>query len=145
MRRWALLALAAASLAFWAGAARALDEGKLKNLQAPPAAAQPVLPHDIRNVKFSRFIVQLKPEPWAFLRNKASLADDKLISWQDGQKAINPTAYAAIFEEELKKASGGAEGQTGLFAQAAGQPDYLVAVKINDMQGRFCKACNLIG
>src|SRR5579862_2512077 len=106
MRRWAILALAAASLAISAGGARAVDEGRLKNLQAPPPAALVDLPGDVRNVKFSRFLVELKPEPWAFLRNNDSFVGDRLLSWQDGQKAMNPAAYAAIFDEELKRASG---------------------------------------
>lgn len=144
MRRWAILALAAAGLAISAGAARAVDEGRLKNLQAPPPAALTVLPGDVRSVKFSRFLVELKPEPWAFLRNNDSLAGDRLVSWQDGQKAMNPAAYSAIFDEELKRASGKAGTGGGLFTQETGGPDYLVAVKVTDMQGRFCRDCGLL-
>jgi S1-C subfamily serine protease len=145
MRRWAILALAAASLACSAGAARAADEGKLKNLKAPPPAALATLSGDLRVVKFARMIVDLKPEPWAFMRNQATFADDRLLSWQDGQKAMNPQAYAAVFDQELKRAAGKNPGAGGLFTQEASSPDFLAAVKITDMEGRFCKACGLSG
>ncbi|HEX3367783.1 S1C family serine protease [Phenylobacterium sp.] len=146
MRPWTSLAVFAAfALVLSAGAAQAADAGKLKNLQAPPAIAAPTLPHDARAVKFAKMVVQLKPEPWAFLRNKDTLAEDRLISWQDGQKAINPQLFAQIFDEELKKASGKAVGANGLFAADPGPPpELLVAVKVTDMQGRFCKSCGLI-
>jgi S1-C subfamily serine protease len=121
-----------------------VDEGRLKNLQAAPSIAPVSLPSDARTVKFTRMVVQLKPEPWAFLRNKDSLADDRLISWQDGQKAINPALFAQIFDEELKRASGKASAN-GLFAtDAPPLPELLAAAKITDMQGRFCKSCGLI-
>ena len=145
MRRWALLAIAAAGLAFSAGAARAIDEGVLKNLKAPPPAAAPHLTGDLRVVKFTRMIVDLKPEPWAFMRNQASFADDRLLSWQDAQKAMNPQAYATVFDEELKRAAGKTPGAGGLFVQDASAPDFLAAVKITDMKGRFCKACGFTG
>ncbi|MBS0332716.1 MAG: trypsin-like peptidase domain-containing protein [Proteobacteria bacterium] len=148
MRRWAFVALAAAGLAFSAGGAHAADEARLKKLKAPPPAAEATLPADVRAVKFQRLLVELKPEPWAFLRNEAALADDKLLSWKEGEKALNPSAYGAIFDEELRRASGKAEttASGGLFPQAAGPPpDLLAAVKITAMEGRFCKACNFIG
>ncbi|MBS0364010.1 MAG: trypsin-like peptidase domain-containing protein [Proteobacteria bacterium] len=145
MRRWAFLAMAAASLALSAGAARAVDEGALKNLKAPPPAAQPRLTGDLRVVKFQRMVVELKPEPWAFMRNQASFADDRLLSWQEGQKAINPQAYAAVFDEELKRAAGKNPTAGGLFTQDPSAPDFLAAVKITDMKGRFCKACSFTG
>jgi hypothetical protein len=145
MRQWISLTVAAAfALAVSAGAAHAVDEGRLKNLQAAPSIAPVSLPSDARTVKFTRMVVQLKPEPWAFLRNKDSLADDRLISWQDGQKAINPALFAQIFDEELKRASGKASAN-GLFAtDAPPLPELLAAAKITDMQGRFCKSCGLI-
>lgn len=143
--RTALWALAV-GLALSAGAAHAVDEGRLKTLKAPPPAAAATLPADVRAVKFQRLLVELKPEPWAFMRNDASYADDRLLTWQDGQKALNPAAYGAIFEEELKRASGKAESAGGLFPQEAPPPaELLAAVKITAMEGRFCKACNLIG
>lgn len=145
MRRWALGALAAATVAFAAGGAQAVDEGKLKNLKAPPAAAPAKLVGELRNVKFARMLVELKPEPWAFMRNQASFADDRLLSWQDGQKAMNTQAYATIFDEELKRAAGKPAGADGLFPQDNSSPDFLAALKVTDMQGRFCKACNLLG
>jgi serine protease Do len=146
MRPWTSLAVFAAfALALSAGAAQAADAGKLKNLQAAPAMPAPTLPADARTVKFAKMLVQLKPEPWAFLRNKDSLADDRLISSQDGQKAINPGLFAQIFDEELKKASGKPANAGGLFAaEAPPPPELLAAVKITDLQGRFCKSCGLI-
>ncbi|HZZ32772.1 MAG TPA: S1C family serine protease [Phenylobacterium sp.] len=145
MRQWISLTVAAAlALAVSAGAAHAVDEGRLKNLQPAPSIAPVSLPSDARTVKLTRMLVQLKPEPWAFLRNKDSLADDRLISWQDGQKAINPLLFAQIFDEELKRASGKSTAN-GLFAtDAPPLPELLAAVKITDMQGRFCKSCGLI-
>jgi serine protease Do len=146
MRPWTSLAVfAAIALGLSAGAARAVDEGKLKNLSAPPPVTAASLPADARTVKFAKLVVQLKPEPWAFLRNKDSLASDRLISAQDGQKAISPGLFAQIFDEELKKASGKAATAGGLFtAEAPPPPELLAAVKITDMQGRFCKSCGLI-
>lgn len=145
MRQWTVLGICAAlALALSAGAARAVDEGKLKNLQAAPPLAMVSLPADARAVKFAKMVVQLKPEPWAFMRNKDSLADDKLIGWQDGQKAINPVLFVQIFDEEMRKASG-RPAAGGLFATDAGPlPELLAAAKITDMQGRFCKSCGLI-
>lgn len=145
MRSWTSLTLCAAiALAVAPGAARALDEGRLKNLQAPPAAAAPSLPAEARSVKFARMVVQLKPEPWAFLRNKDSLADDRLLTWQEGEKAMRPAAFVQIFDEEMKKASGKPATAGGLFMQDPTPPELLVAAKISDMQGRFCKSCGLI-
>ena len=143
MRRWAVGGLAAAVLAFSAGGALAADAGQLTALKAPPPAALPSLTGDVRVVKFTRMLVDLKPEPWAFMRNQ--LGDDRLLSWQEGQKAMNPQVYGAIFDEEIKRASGKAPGAGGLFTQDAATPDYLAALKVTDMKGRFCKACNLIG
>ena len=146
MRPWTMLAVSAVfALSFSAGAAQAVDEGKLKNLSAPPAATAPALPADARTVRFAKLVVQLKPEPWAFLRNKDSYADDRLISAQDGRKAINPALFAQIFDEELKKAAGKTATGGGLFAtEAPPPPELLAAASITDMQGRFCKSCGLI-
>jgi len=146
MRLWTSLAVSAAfALGLSAGAAHAVDEGKLKNLSAPPPVTVASLPADARTVKFAKMVVQLKPEPWAFLRNKDTLADDRLISWQDGQKAISPGLFAQIFDEELKKAAGKSATAGGLFAtEAPPPPELLAAVKITDMQGRFCRSCGLI-
>src|ERR1700744_2817833 len=146
MRPWTSLAvLAAFALSLSAGAARAVDEARLKNLSAPAPAAAPALPSDARTVKFAKLLVQLKPEPWAFLRNKDSLADDRLISAADGQKAISPGLFAQIFDEEMKAATGKSANAGGLFAtEAPPPPELLAAAKITDMQGRFCKSCELI-
>jgi serine protease Do len=146
MRPWTSLTVSAAvALALSAGAAHAVDEDKLKNLSAPPPVTVVSLPADARTVKFAKMVVQLKPEPWAFLRNGDSRAADRLIGWQDGQKALNAGLFAQIFDEELKKASGKAPGAGGLFAtDAPPPPELLAAVKITDMQGRFCKSCGLI-
>jgi serine protease Do len=145
MRQWTSWVVSVAvSLACSAGAAHALDESKLKNLQAPPPAPVTPLTGDIRPVKFAKLLIQLKPEPWAFLRNKDTLADDKLLTWQEGQKAVNPQAYAAVFEEEMKAANGKDTAGGGLFVQEASTPDLLVAAKITDMEGRFCRSCGLI-
>ena len=145
MRPWTLLAVFAAfALSLSAGAAQAVDEAKLKNLSAPPSVAVTALPADARTVKFAKLLVQLKPEPWAFLRNKDTLADDRLITAADGQKAINPGLFAQIFDEEMKAATGRA-ANTGLFTTEAGPPpELLAAAKITDMQGRFCKSCGRI-
>ncbi|THD67135.1 trypsin-like peptidase domain-containing protein [Phenylobacterium sp.] len=144
-QRTSLAVLAAFALGLSAGAARAVDEGRLKNLSAPAPISVTALPADARTVKFAKLVVQLKPEPWAFLRNKDSLADDRLISAQDGQKAISPGLFAQIFEEELKKASGRTATAGGLFTtEAPAPPELLAAAKITDMQGRFCKSCGLI-
>jgi S1-C subfamily serine protease len=146
MRPWTSLAVfAALALGLSAGAARAVDEGKLKNLSAPAPMAATALPADARTVKFAKLLVQIKPEPWAFLRNKDSLADDRLISAADGQKAISPGLLAQIFDEEMKAATGKPVNAGGLFAtEASPPPELLAAVKITDMQGRFCKSCGLI-
>ncbi len=145
MRQWTGLGvLAAFALALAAGAAQALDEGKLKTLQAAAPAPTATLPADARTVKFAKMVVQLKPEPWAFLRNKDTLADDRLLSAQDGQKALIPGLFAQIFDEEMKRATGKA-GAAGLFAtEAPPIPELLAAVDITGMQGRFCKSCGLI-
>jgi serine protease Do len=146
MRPWTLLAVFAAfALGLSAGAAQAVDEAKLKNLSAPAPMAATALPADARTVKFAKLLMQLKPEPWAFLRNKDSLADDRLISAADGQKAINPGLFAQIFDEEMKAATGKSAAAGGLFAtEAPPPPELLAAAKITDMQGRFCKSCGLI-
>src|SRR6202012_857599 len=146
MRSWTSLAVfAALTLSLSAGAARAVDEGKLKNLSAPAPMAAASLPADARTVKFAKLLVQLKPEPWAFLRNKDSLADDRLISAADGQKAISPGLFAQIFDEEMKAATGKSANAGGLFAtEAPPPPELLAAAKITDMQGRFCKSCGPI-
>ncbi len=146
MRPWTLLAVfASLALGLSAGAARAVDEGKLKNLSAPPPVTAVSLPADARTVKFAKLVVQLKPEPWAFLRNKDSYADDRLISAQDGRKAINPGLFAQIFDEELKAAVGKVPNAGGLFTtQAPPPPELLAAASITDMQGRFCRSCGLI-
>ena len=140
------LTIAATALACAAAPAWAADEGKLKNLKAPPPAAVKPLAGVVRSVKFARVLIELKPEPWAFVRNNDVYADDKLLSWQDGQKAIKPTSFAAIFEDELKQAGGTlAAGGGGLFGQEIGAaPDLLAAAKITDLEGRFCKSCNLL-
>ncbi|MGZ3377221.1 MAG: S1C family serine protease [Phenylobacterium sp.] len=146
MRPWTSLAVYAAfAFGLSAGAAQAVDEGKLKNLSAPPPELVMALPADARTVKFAKMVVQLKPEPWAFLRNNDSLAGDRLITAQDGQKAINPGLFAQIFDEELRTATGKAANVGGLFAaQTPPPPELLAAVKITGMQGRFCKSCGLI-
>jgi S1-C subfamily serine protease len=146
MRLWTSLVVCAVfALGLSAGAAQAVDEGKLKNLSAPPPMAATALAPGARSVKLARAVVQLKPEPWAFLRNKDSFADDRLISAQDGQKAISPGLFAQIFDEELKAAAGKAANTGGLFStEASPPPELLAAVKITDMQGRFCKSCGLI-
>ena len=75
MRLWTSLAVfVTVALGLSAGAARAVDEGKLKNLSAPPPVTVTSLPADARTVRFAKLVVQLKPEPWAFLRNNDSLA-----------------------------------------------------------------------
>ena len=139
-------ALTIAAVLLAGGAAHAADPGKLKNLKAPPPAVVKPLSGVVRTVRFARALIELKPEPWAFVRNNDVFADDKLLSWQDGQKAMKPATYAAIFEDELKQA-GGTNGASvgGLFGQEAQTtPDLLAAVKITDMEGRFCKSCNLL-
>ena len=140
------LMFAAALLVGSAGVASAAKESVLKNLKAPPPAAVTPLAGAVRTVKFARLLIELKPEPWAFVRNNDVFADDKLLSWQDGQKAMKPTTYAAIFEDELKQAGGTHDAAGGgLFGQEAqATPDLLAAVKITDMEGRFCKSCNLL-
>ena len=140
------LTMAAVVLAIGAGGARAADENRLKNLKAPPPAAVKPLTGAVRTVRFARLLIELKPEPWAFVRNNDVYADDKLLSWQDGQKAVKPNAFAAIFDDELKQAGGsGGTAAGGLFGQEAPtMPDLLAAVKITEMQGRFCKSCNLL-
>ena len=145
MRQWTGLGVFAAfALALAAGAGQAADAGKLKNLQAPPPAAAATLPPDARTVRFARLLAGLKPEPWAFLRNKDSLADDKLLSAQEGQKALVPGLFAQIFDEEMKRATGKATA-AGLFTtEAPPAPEFLAAAKITDMQGRFCRSCGLI-
>jgi hypothetical protein len=103
MRPWtSLTVLAAFALAALAGAAHAVDEGKLKNLSAPPPVTVTPLPADTRTVKFAKMVVQLKPEPWAFLRNKDTLTDDRLVSAQDGQKAIG-SPLGAQFQNTMSK------------------------------------------
>lgn len=144
--RSAVLAALALALGCAPGLARAADEGALKNLKAPsPAASVRPLASDARSVRFARMVVALKPEPWAFVRNNDSVADDRLLSWQDGEKAVRPPTFAAIFDDELKQAGGRGASAAGLFGQdAQSPPDLLAAVKVTDMKGRFCKSCNLL-
>jgi serine protease Do len=143
MRNWAWLAV---GLAMTATAAAAADEQTLKSLEAPPPARLSTLPAGTRPVKFARVIVQLKPEPWAYIRtyqvNGGALAlKEGLMTWQNGEEEVKVSAVSSIFDEELLRAGGSPDNATSnLFSQES-TSDFQVGVRVTEMLGRFCNAC----
>src|SRR5579859_8106381 len=110
MRLWTLLGL---GLVLAAGTAHGADEKTLKALQAPPPALLQPFPQgsNPRAVKFVRVVVQLPPEPWAFLRPGPKIASDgvtpiyyqdRLITWGEGTQEVKPSAVSAIFDDEMR-------------------------------------------
>ena len=142
MRNWAWLAV---GLAMTATAVNAADEQTLKSLDAPAPASLSTLPAGTRPVKFARVIVQLKPEPWAYIRTYQMNGGEPafkegLITWQNGEQEVKISAVSSIFDEEFRRAGGSPDDASNLFSQES-TSDLQVGVRVTEMLGRFCNVC----
>ena len=145
----ARLATAAAILAL-GGAAHATDEQTLKHLQAPPPAEVKAIDATAkpRAVKFARIVVQLPPEPWAFVRIAGHLdgrvvvyARDQLLTWNDGERDIKLSTVSTVFDEEMRAAGIPTDASAdSLFAQDS-TADLQVGARVTRMEANFCRYC----
>jgi S1-C subfamily serine protease len=149
MRNWAWLAIGLAMMATVAGAA---DEKTLQRLTAPPPTATRSLPagQAARAIKLVRVVVQLKPEPWALVRDGSQAEGDlavtaahRLVSWHEGQEEVRTSAFSDMFAEEFRRAGGASANSDSLFSEGSGA-DLQLAVRVTDMEGRFCRYCEFL-
>ncbi|HXA41233.1 MAG TPA: trypsin-like peptidase domain-containing protein [Phenylobacterium sp.] len=147
MRPWTLLAL---GLALAAGTAHATDERTLKKLVAPAPAeiGTPLAGKPTQAVRLARVVVQLKPEPWAFIvvdvHGEGGVAyppSERLVSWQEGQQVVKTSTLSTIFDEELRRSGASDNGNPDSVFSNPGSADLQLGVKITKMEGRFCKYC----
>jgi S1-C subfamily serine protease len=99
-------------------------------------------------VKFARFVVELKPEPWAEVTRHVESDEgpdtDELLTWKEGQIDVRPSTVASIIGEELSAAHVPVEGESSLFASES-KADLLLGVSIKGLAGRFCLSCGRLG
>jgi serine protease Do len=147
MRNWTWLAV---GLAMAATSARSADEKTLQNVIAPAPAAASSLPagHTARAVKLVRVVVQLKPEPWALVTLGGHPEGDvlvpqasRLVSWQQGQEEVRASTFSDIFADEFRQAGGAANQNADSLFSEGSAADLQLAVKITEMEGRFCRGC----
>jgi serine protease Do len=141
MKAWMAVALAAALMA---GSAKGADRRKLETLQAPPPADIRSLPigAPIRAIRIARVVVQLKPEPWALIRDLNNARPGRLVTWSSGEQEVKTSVVSGIFNEEIAKAGGKPSGSSeDLFSQDPGT-DLLLGVKVGEMAGNLCQYCN---
>jgi serine protease Do len=141
----AVCALAALTLA---GTAHAADSKLLRKLKAPPPAT--LIPLDVGaakvTLKFARVVVELPPDPWAYywVLEAGSRPQEGYVSWQEGQKDVDPSSIASIFGEEMRAARVSNEGSGSLFSNESAA-DLQVGVRIVDMKANLCRGCGGMG
>ncbi len=127
-------------------AAVAANPTELKRLVAPAAAiTQPFEVGAVRQtVKFARVVVELPPEAWAHVEfvdpTGKGVIPSRYLSWEEGQKEVEPAAIASIFNEELRLAHALADAGDSLFSEES-TATLQVGVRITDMKAKLCRGC----
>jgi S1-C subfamily serine protease len=101
-------------------------------------------------VKFSRLVIQLKPEPWAYVERYTTEGGpishtEDVVTWKEGQLEVDPSTVSSIFSEELKAAGVPVDGGADSLFTEDSAANLRVGARVTAMNGRFCQSCERLG